>query len=193
MVLTWGEYWQKRVGGMPLLFWAMEGIKDLASECWIHFVYEDNSHSKDLINESVLASSWIQVGDSYPVKEKMSTSKGLSMAFPSYGVNSGCYVFDARTILAPDLVEYMGDIDWFPYANQGTGGSWVVDQKQVHPLGLYSFSNYQQYFKVSHIIQDPVQAYGAMELDVVSFEVPTTTFKWVNTEASVEEFALTLR
>jgi hypothetical protein len=195
LVLTDGDLWTRKVQGKTVLFWSMEGVRTLAKDCWVHIVY--NGKNKSALDKTVAGLGWAKVGDIYSVPRPMPAAYAAMMAFPSFGASDGCYLFDGKTVFAPGLMEYMGNVDWFPYgAAEGAG----LDLGEVQPgipavitpLGLYSFREYNKLFShASEDLRDPILIYRELVKTgyITSSRIPTEKFHRVDSLKSIERFS----
>ena len=198
LVLTERDTWTTNVAGKPSLFWCLEGIKAMAEECWIHVVYHKTPKTDLALAKTFKKCDWAKIGDLYGVPNKHKVAYGAKMAFPSYSQDYGCYIYDASVVFSPGLMTYMGDVDWFPYAEEPT----PLDLKGmpttlgippvISPLGFYSFGTYMKLFNlVDKDTRDPILVYKDMvsEDRVLASKIEPQLFHRVKTLDQIARFS----
>lgn len=199
LVLTENTFWSQDVGGQTVLYWSLEGLKNIILDCWIHVVYcSKTEEDDDKINQTFNSLSWANIGDIYKAKNHVNTTHGAMMVFPTFAESSnGCYVFDARMILSPGILKGTPRKDWFPYLafdlgkNKSFPPPLNPGDRYVTPLGLYGFQNYQHFFSAAfQEMPDPVMVYNRMKQKEPTriIEVQPNYIQWVNDDKSLQVF-----
>lgn len=189
--------------GKSLLWWTLEGIRELTLSSRVHAVYLDSSENSDCIQETLREMPWIHRGDMFPVDRPYSNGFAALGAFPVFLSQDRPFtIFTADTVFSPSLVPERFNSPWFPVC-RGSGirachGSLLdLNEGSLESLGLWHFHSFESYFKsVRTQGQEPQEGYRDClntKFKVKVTKIPDEKFIPVTNDDQVEELSRRLR